>query len=220
MNREQWLLEAVEMVDSYFTVRKYDIPDNVRVACGFPSKGGLNPKRKRLGECWQSVATADGSRQIFITPLLDDASEVLGVLIHELLHACLPDDVKHGPDFKEGMKALGLEGKATATTVSFELQKKIDEWVEKLGEYPNTGIIPVLKDKKTRPKSSFKLFCPEKRNCTKACMIADTEKEEDYIIKAHKKYLAKGFPKCPCDHEMEMEPEDFAEYQNSLDNSE
>jgi len=215
ITREEWLLNAVEEFRPYFEDRKLKI-QAVQVSCGFPSKSPLS-KTKRLGECWASESTFDGSRQIFVTPLLSTPVEVLGVLIHELIHASLDDDAKHGPKFKAAMKDIGLEGKATATIPSLELIPYLEAVAEKLGDYPNTPLKPRdPKDKKAQAKKSFKLFCAQKRGCTNKCSITDKAIGDDYTTTCGKKVLALGFPHCPCGEEMEMETEEFALYQAAI----
>jgi len=213
VNREQWLTAAVEEFRPFFASRKLEIQPT-KVACGFPSKGGLS-KSRREGECWPSSATFDGTRQIFITPMLSEPIVVLGRLMHELTHASLPDDALHGPKFKEAMKALQLEGKAKEALPAHELLPFLEEIAAKLGDYPNPAlhIEEISKEKKAQAKKSFKLFCAEKRGCTKKCSLTDKAIGEDYVTTSGRKALALGFPHCPCGQEMEMETEDFKLYE-------
>ena len=120
INREEWLQNAVEALRPRFKEAKYEIPAVIRVSCGFPSKGALS-KNKRLGEAWESRAAKDGIHQVFISPFLSDSLKVLDILVHELLHCALPDNVGHKKPFKVAAKALGLEGPATSTTAGEEL---------------------------------------------------------------------------------------------------
>ena len=102
MTREDYLTAAVEKFRPLFSRNKLDIMP-VKVSCGFPNK---SPKRT-LGQCFSASCTKDGTRHIFLSPIIKTTVETLGVLAHELLHASLPDDAKHGPKFKEGMKLIG-----------------------------------------------------------------------------------------------------------------
>ena len=47
---------------------------------------------------------------IFISPSLDDPVEVLDTLVHELAHAVDDCEHKHGKEFAEIAKLVGLEG--------------------------------------------------------------------------------------------------------------
>lgn len=207
--REEYLVAAVEELRPWFTKAKLDIPP-VKVSCGFPSKSPL----KNLGECWSAECTFDGTRHIFITPTHKDAAESLGTLAHELTHACLPDDAKHGPKFKDAMKAVGLEGKAIHAGPGPELQLFIEKIVEKLGDYPNPTLKPKMKSKKERAegKKSFKLFCPRKRNGDKSCLLTEKTAGGDYSVTVSRKMLKLAFPVCVCGAEMEMETEDYELY--------
>ena len=86
MNREQWLQDAVEHLAPVFKQRTgLGLPD-VHESVGWPSTRGLSAKRRTVGQCWP---TQEHGAQIFISPLLDDAFDVLAVLVHELVHAFL-----------------------------------------------------------------------------------------------------------------------------------
>lgn len=210
MTREEYLTAAVEKFKPLFERNKLFLPV-VRVSCGFPNK---NPK-KTLGQCFSSVCCADGSRQIFASPIIKSTVETLGVLAHELLHAALPDDAKHGPKFKEGMKLIGLEGKAIHAMPGDELLHFCEKMADELGEYPNVPMKIPEKSQKERAtaKKSFKLHCPNFRNGDKSCRLIEVAKAGEYTVTASRKSLKLGFPLCPgCSKDMEMEDEDFELY--------
>ena len=50
VNREQWLMKAVEHIVPIFERAGYAVPV-VKVSVGFPSTGG---KGRHLGQCWSS----------------------------------------------------------------------------------------------------------------------------------------------------------------------
>lgn len=207
--REEYLMAAVEELRPHFAKQKLEIPP-VKVSCGFASKSPL----KTLGECWSAECTFDGTRQIFISPTHKSAVDALGTLAHELLHACLPDDAKHGPKFKDGMKLVGLEGKAIHAGPGPELQLFIEQIVERLGDFPNPTLKPKEKKKleKAQAKKSFKLHCPRKRNAEKSCILTDKTAGGDYTVTMSRKMLKLAFPICVCGAEMEMETEDYELY--------
>jgi hypothetical protein len=239
-NREQWLSEAVVELTPILKRHKLELAPNVRVSCGFPSKGGASKERRITGETWPAAATFDNSVQIFVTPLEDNPTTVLGILIREMVHASLPDDEGCGPNFKAACKEIGLEGRAKNMTPGLDLIKRLDEVADKLGEYPNKHIILAEKEKLQKPKkkSTFKLFCPHKRlahdpssvrerqegcdhdnglqadseYCAKKCHIIDQAVGEDYSVSVSVKKLKLGFPLCVCGHDMILEEEDFKNY--------
>jgi hypothetical protein len=212
MTREEYLLLAVEKFRPLFAQQKLTIPP-VHVACGFPSKTPM----KTLGECWHSDTTDDGTRHIYITPRHKNTTDALGTLVHELLHACLPDDAKHGPLFKEGMARIGLEPPAKSSGPGKELLDFIEEIVKEFGEWPNVTLKPKEKKAGEKKKSAFKLFCPRKRNGEKACVLTEKTKDGDYSVTVTRKMLKLAFPVCVCGAEMEMEPEDFELYKLGAD---
>lgn len=190
--REVWLAFAATELRPLFensdeTV-KLSLPDTLRVSCGFPSRGALSTSKRRLGECWQTSASKDGVHQIFVTPLLDNGFKVLEVLVHEMLHAALPKNAKHGKLFKAGMRHLGLEGAATSTFAGEALAKRLNDLNEKLGTYPNAAIIPTEKEKKQTTRL-IKLGCK------------NAEHTEEVIIRTTRKVLDLGTPVCFCGEE-------------------
>lgn len=111
-NRESWLQAFTEASRPHFEDAGFPLPKNIRMAIGFTSKG---ERGKRIGECWADVCSADGTFEIFIVPSLDDPARVADILTHELVHAAVGIEAKHGRIFKKCATALGLEGKMTAT---------------------------------------------------------------------------------------------------------
>jgi hypothetical protein len=209
MTREEYLNAAVEKLRPLFERNNLIIPP-YRVSCGFTSKAS----KKVLGQCFAPECTKDGTTQIFIVPTIPDVLNVLATLVHELLHAA-SGDYKHGNKFKDGMKVLGLVGKATATTADESLLTMLEKIASELGEYPN----PTLKLKeptqreKANAKKSFKLHCSKFRDADKSCRLIEVAKAGEYTVTASRKSLKLGFPLCPgCSTEMEMESEDFELY--------
>ena len=200
-------MAALEKLRPYFIKCKYEIPPAIQLGLGFK-----NPKT--LGQCFSPTCTFDGTIHVVLSVAHVDAVTTLETLVHELLHAALPDNVKHGAKFKEGMKALGLEGKATATYAAPELRLMLEKIVEELGDYPHKPLKPVerKKSEKAAAKKTFKLFCPRKRNGDKSCLLVEKTAGGDYNVSASRKSLKLGFPLCPCGAEMEMENEDYELY--------
>lgn len=66
-----------------FKKHGYSVPE-IRISCGFPSTG---QRGSRIGECWATKICSGGLNEIFISPLIDDSDEVLGIIFHELVHA-------------------------------------------------------------------------------------------------------------------------------------
>lgn len=165
MNREAWLTQLIDALRPMFTEAGYEIPA-VRVSCSWPSKS----IRKRIAECWHSEASADGSRQIFISPVLGTEAEIADIMVHELIHACLPSGTGHKKPFKDAMKALGLVGKATSTHAGEELARRLNGTIKPLGKYPH-AVLNLSEQEKKQTTRMLRLCCSE---C--GCIVRTTQK--------------------------------------------
>ena len=184
MNREAYLTALVEQVRPRFFALGAPFPESLHLSVGFPSKGGLARKARRIGECWDASASADGQRHIFISPLLVDPVEVGATLVHELAHAALPDGVGHTKPFAGLAQALGLEGKPTATTAGADLRSQLLSLTSALGPYPHAGLSHlVLGGDKPQTTRMLKTVCPEP-----GC---------GYTVRLSRQWLDLGAPLCP-----------------------
>lgn len=175
--REEWLVDLIEKLRPMFSEAGLEIPA-VRISCSWPSRS----IRKRLGECWFGKAAADGSRQMFITPLRDESAEVAEIVVHELIHGCLPDGTGHKKPFKDAMKRIGLEGRAIATTAGPELRERLNTLCLALGDYPHAALSLADAPGKKQGTRMLKLECPQ-------C---------GYVVRTTAKWLDAGLPVCVC----------------------
>jgi hypothetical protein len=184
LNREAWLMAAVEKLRPIFSGHGYVIPD-LRVSVGWPSSGGLATKKKVIGQCFFGHTTEDKKPQLFISPILCDVTEPSGVLptlVHEVCHVAAGKDAKHGPKFVKVMKLLGLEGKPTATTAGAELIERLKLISTELGPFPHSKLIPI-KVPKTQTTRMIKMECA---GCA-------------YVARTARKWLDEFGPViCPC----------------------
>jgi hypothetical protein len=161
MIREQWLEEATSLLDSeVFNTVGYRIPDDVKVSCGWPVSGGASSRQATIGQCFSRAVSSNNVNEIFISPKLDDAIEVLSVLAHEHIHAI--DDCASGHKglFRTIAKKIGLEGKMTATTSSEALKVKLEAIVNKIGVYPHAKL-DYTKQIKKQSTRMLKVECSE-----------------------------------------------------------
>lgn len=135
--REQWLNRFMVASRPQFKKIGHPIPDNVRLSVGFPSRG---VRSKAIGECWSAVSSKDNTFEIFVSPILADTPRVADVITHELVHAAVGLDKKHGAVFKKAALALGLEGKMTATTAGPEWEKWAKPILKKIGKIPHAEL--------------------------------------------------------------------------------
>jgi hypothetical protein len=191
--REAWLTGGITLLRPHFKdaggdkpgrrgEHGYTVPDNVRVTCGWPSKGALARKNQRIGECWSDRASKGKLFEMFISPSLAEPVEVLGVLTHELVHATVGLEAKHGKLFKRCALAVGLAGKMRATTTGPELAKVLDKIAAKLGPYPHHELTSMTTGERKQGTRLVKAECA-------VC---------GYTVRVTRKWLdAAGAPLCP-----------------------
>lgn len=176
--RESWLVamsrRIVPIIEQHAEGRTMP---SYRVSCGWPARSGLARKHRRIGECW---VAGGAHKEVFVSPTLSDSVRVCDVLAHELCHAILPAGTGHKAPFARLARAIGLEGKPTATTASADLVATFRRWIEEEGPYPHGAIEATTLPKQTTRMR--KVACP-------AC---------GYTLRATRTWLAIGTPTCPC----------------------
>lgn len=182
LNREHWLAQATDLLRPILAGKGFAVPAKVRVACGFPSQKALARKAKRVGECWYGETSPDGAVNVFVSPLVAETAEVLGILVHELGHTVLGAKVAHKGQFVKFCKALHLEGKPTATEIGDAFKRTILPVVKALGEYPHVAMTPTISERKQGTRM-LKVMCAQ---CGYTCRITQ-------------KWLDIGAPICPDD---------------------
>ncbi len=187
--REEWLEAAVVIMTPHFERAEYKVP-KVRVSCGF---GAGN--KKALGTCWAAEAASDGICQIYVSPLEDkpDIEQgILSTLVHEVVHAVVGHEAKHGKVFKDCAVAVGLEGKMTATVAGPELLETIKSWLTELGDYPHVKLDPALRPTKKQTTRMVKCVC----------------KNDDcgFLVRTARQWIDDvGVPHCPKHGKMECD---------------
>jgi hypothetical protein len=135
--RESWLRSAAAALRPYFESCGFSIPDNIRFAIAFPSTGR---RGARIGECWHSSTSEDGNFEIIIRADIADPVEVLGVLVHELVHVVLPVDAGHGKLYRDAAVKIGLAGKMRHALPNQLLRPRLVEIAESLGPLPHARL--------------------------------------------------------------------------------
>lgn len=188
--REDWLLQlAALMQPAMVGAAKLEFP-KYRVACGFPSRGGLANKKRVVGQCWSASASADRHAEILITPLESNPEKVASTLAHELIHACLPN-AGHKAPFARAAKALGFTSPWTQTPETEEFWAWVRPLLAQLPAYPHgalSAMSPVAAPK------------PQKGRLLKASCFCD------YTVRVTRKWVDEvGAPHCPLHGEMTVE---------------
>jgi len=158
MNREQWLTEIADRIAPYFKRKGY-FPQAYRLTCGWPCRGALAAKNRRLGECHSSASSSGKVREVFVSPLVDDGSKVAGIVAHELVHASLDAGVGHKGPFVQAMRHLGFVGKPTCTVPGKDLTERLAKIIEEIGAYPHQALRPAARVVKTG--TTVRLVCGE-----------------------------------------------------------
>lgn len=190
--REAWLeAAAVELTDLAKQLGGFGVP-RVRVSVGFPK----TRKKDVVGECFATLAASDAVSQIFVHPKVDDPVKVLGILMHELIHASDDGASGHKGEFIVRSKAVGMVKPWTACGVSDELRVALVAIADELGEWPHAALNTIdLGNNKKQTTRMIKAVCPS------------AEHEPEYIIRMSRKQMAEvGTPICPM-HMLGMEAE-------------
>lgn len=147
VEREAWLRRAAAKMAPWIkaaskaTGVEAAYPRDTLVSVGWPLSRGKG--NDAIGACYRALAHEDQrTKSIFISPELKDPVQVVDVLLHEMVHASLPDGVGHKKPFVQIIRELGLAGKPTATYAEkgSELHGKLTALAEALGPYPHIAL--------------------------------------------------------------------------------
>jgi len=180
--REGWLRAAMDELRPQFASHGYALPENIRYAIAFTSGG----KRGMEGECWHPESSADKHFEIFIRADIADPLEVLGILVHELIHTLLPPEAKHGKEFRDIALRMGLEGKMSHAKPAPPLRERLKIIAANLGPLPHAALDFVSGS--DRPKKAGVRML--KAECSAAC---------GYTVRIIPKWAKVGLPVCPVD---------------------
>ena len=173
-NREAWLTETARMiypvidaVAQSFAKDYRPVPfEDFAFACSITS-GGSTQMRKVAGEIAYAEGTGNGKHEVRVAPSQDDSVQVLGVVIHEMIHAFAIGDGHRG-DFARIARFIGLKGKMTATYVEKDAEKGdrlrcvVDSIINIVGEYPHQKVrAPVPRGKRGIGSRMLKIVCTD-----------------------------------------------------------
>ena len=183
MNREAWLTEVAKRAEPLFHLRLLPY----RVTCGWPCKGGVNLRRRVVGECFDVEVSSGGVHELFISPVLDKPLEVAGTLMHEMTHVAAGVKSQHGKEFVKWCNRVGLtDGKPRSVMPGQALNEKLSRIIEAVGDYPHKAL--VLKPKPVRRSAN----APRKVQCECGCTATIPAKWLDAV----------GPPTCGCGRPM------------------
>lgn len=200
LNRETWLETMTnEYVIPHFKENGFEYlslsTTPIKYSVSFIE--GVRTKGKTIGAHYSHHFSTGGEQHILIHPSLENSLKVVGVLIHELIHAQLPTDAGHGKEFRKIALAVGLCGKMTATEETDELKEKMAKWIKKVGEYPHASF-DVSKGRKKQTTRMLKTMC-----------MSDNEDcgNGHYKTRMSRSLIEQfGAPLCPnCGYQMEVD---------------
>ena len=177
ITREAWLLAAIELLRPLFAAKGFSVP-TCQVSCGFASTG---TRSGHVGQCWSTKSASNELNQIFISPTLKSAYEVLDTLVHELVHAIDNCEHKHGKEFKKIALKMGMKGPMRGADAGPELKLTLTALLDTLGPYPHGHLKVGMRKapRRDRPRAKCK-------HC-------------GYQVPMLKKFLTYGPPICPKD---------------------
>lgn len=184
--REEWLNNAVERLNVLVAEQTALKPSGkVLISVGWPrrDRGG-----KVIGQCWKK-GVGQGSHHIYVAPTLSTATDVLPVILHELIHAADDCQSSHKGEFRKAWKALGFIDKPTTSVPGSDLKATLRTIAGELGAYPHKRLYPG--DAEGPPKQSTRMLKVECTGC--GCVIRMTRKWLDEA----------GAPTCACGSAME-----------------
>lgn len=125
--RTLWLARGQAELRTYLSSLGLEAPRPVMVA------GGATDARHVLGQCYPSDQHPP---VIVVSDRITKGSTALGVLLHELIHAALPEDEEHGPAFRAWARCVGLIGPVGATKPGPRLLPKLAVIQKRIGPLP------------------------------------------------------------------------------------
>ena len=190
LTTHQWLNEFYNtFCTELFKRAGYDVPalDKVDLLYSLPSKGAARgQKSQTAGEAWIPELNSLGKYTILLNPAiyiedpLERNLELLGTLIHEVVHITVGNKHQHNHVFGKCARAVGLTGPMTSTRNSDELTAQITVWLTENGLCP-AGALDLTK----RKRQSTRMLKAECEPC-------------NYIVRASKTQLMRGMPLCGC----------------------
>ena len=148
LSRENYLIQATDIMrKSLFKPKGYKVP-KVELSISWATRGNKSNKgrAKVVGQCFPKQMHAGGINQIVITPNYDGSTikgslDILGTLVHELVHAVDNCVSGHGKAFKDCALAVGLLPPMRSTPESEELKEYLRKNIlDKLGLFPHQKV--------------------------------------------------------------------------------
>lgn len=165
VTREEWFARFVEHARVIFARVGFPLPERVRVSAGFPL--GVSPRKNIWGQIFLPIHSMDEHNEVFVNPTLDKL-DLASTLVHELVHAAVPSDTKHGSMFRSVGTLVGLSGKPKSMGARGNPELFLSVWgtvLTECGPYPAGCMTNLVAIKKPSPPGPVKLMCDAGCGC-------------------------------------------------------
>ena len=176
MTREDWLNQVAQRMRPLFTAAGAELPERFRVTMS------LTRRKKAIGVCYDRSASADGAYEILVRLDQHEPLDVAAILAHELVHAAVGVEQGHGPAFGKVARAIGLDGKLTATVPGDEFRASVAPILDEVGPFPHAPLD--WSGQRSGPKKqTARLLKVECQEC--GLVVRQTKKWIDEVGPAH-----------------------------------
>lgn len=142
---EDWDTHALDIIQcEVFGPHWYKIPQHLRIRTG-SVPGTKGTSRKTLGCYLPAIMHQDGIPSIYTSPLVSNDLQLLATLVHEAIHAIVPEAGHRLKPFGTIARTVGLAGRLTATVAGLELTKTLEYIAGELGPRPHATINPGMR---------------------------------------------------------------------------
>lgn len=135
-DRQAWLVRAVAPLREFARSQGLILPDRLAVRVGRPQLIDGVPAR---GECWPTASAPEAIPTVVVSDLLREPIEILGVLLHELIHTADDCASQHGTWFQTWSEHFGLLN-SPATIVGPGLKWRLRRLAWSIGPYPDSNV--------------------------------------------------------------------------------
>jgi len=176
MTREDWLNKVAQWMRPLFTAASAELPERFRVTMS------LTRRKRAIGVCYDRSASADGAYEILVRLDRHEPLDVAAILAHELVHAAVGVEQGHGPAFGKVARAIGLEGKLTATVPGERFVHSVGPILAEVGPFPHAPL-DWAGSRSGPKKQTARLLKVECREC--GLVVRQTKKWIDDVGPAH-----------------------------------
>ena len=158
-DRIAWLEQAYALLR---TELLHEAPPHISITFGFPSTGARKSSNQRLGEYAHRFIKGNKILDGFISlhpTIFNEPSRVLDVLLHEMIHAAVPEAGHRGP-FRKLALRCGLTGKMTSTVAGPDLKSKFETWLKDRLPLMPPGYGDLAPSRKKQTTRMLKYVCP------------------------------------------------------------